>query len=243
MREVRRAGLVGGLDDQRHIGRVLDLEVEAVVPTSGLFEDCEGWSSLRHLRQFCIGHRRLLFGRRLQRGKDDGGGLLDDFQALGQKRSVAVVQVDVVGGCGSGFSPTALPTTNAMASASVSLTTLVVVVRRSALCNISCASSWTSVENSSAFDWPGRMAILSAVAHAQRGGDVLGKDKLDALPLDERNKTVAVLAHVAVDLAHGGKLCAVGLRHIEDVGIAEANQNAGVLLGDVLLGFLVLSCA
>ncbi len=36
-----RAGLVGRLDDQRHIGRVLDLEVKAVVPTSGLFENAK----------------------------------------------------------------------------------------------------------------------------------------------------------------------------------------------------------
>ena len=39
--ESARAGLVGGLDHQRHIGRVLDLEVQAVVPTSGLFEDAK----------------------------------------------------------------------------------------------------------------------------------------------------------------------------------------------------------
>jgi hypothetical protein len=51
-----------------------------------------------------------------------------------------------------------LPTTKATASASVSRTVLVVAVRRSALCNISCAVSWTSVENSSAFARPGRMA-------------------------------------------------------------------------------------
>ena len=67
----------------------------------------------------------------------------------------------------------------------------------------------------------------SAVAHAQSGGDVLGKDKLDALALDEGNETVAVLADVAADISRMvGKLCAVGLRDIEDVGIAEANQNA-----------------
>jgi hypothetical protein len=34
-----RAGFAGRLDHQRHIRRVLDLEVKAVVPTSGLFED------------------------------------------------------------------------------------------------------------------------------------------------------------------------------------------------------------
>ena len=35
------AGFVGRFDDQRHIRRVLDLEVKAVVPTSGLFEDAK----------------------------------------------------------------------------------------------------------------------------------------------------------------------------------------------------------
>jgi hypothetical protein len=39
------------------------------------------------------------------------------------------------------FKPTARPTMKAMDSASVSRTVLVVMVRRSALCNISCASS------------------------------------------------------------------------------------------------------
>jgi len=39
----------------------------------------------------------LLFGRRLQCGEDDGGGLLDDFKAFGQKRSIAVVKLDVIG--------------------------------------------------------------------------------------------------------------------------------------------------
>ncbi len=36
-----RAGFVGCFDYQRHVGRVLDLEVKAVVPTSGLFEDAK----------------------------------------------------------------------------------------------------------------------------------------------------------------------------------------------------------
>jgi hypothetical protein len=37
-----------------------------------------------------------------QREEDDGRGFLDDFQALRQKWRVAVVQVDIVGGCPSG---------------------------------------------------------------------------------------------------------------------------------------------
>jgi hypothetical protein len=58
-----------------------------------------GCSSCRHLRQFCgFGGGRLLFcDGRLQCGKDDASGLLDDFQALGQQRCVAVVKLDVVG--------------------------------------------------------------------------------------------------------------------------------------------------
>jgi hypothetical protein len=40
-----------------------------------------------------------------------------------------------------------------------------------------------------------------------------------------------------------GKSTPFGLRHVEDIGVAEAKQDAGVLLGDVLLGFLVLLAA
>ena len=85
----------------------------------------------------------------------------------------------------------------------------------------------------------GENGNASAVAHAKRGSDVLAVDKLDALTLDERNETVVVLAYVAVHLAHGGKLDAFGLLHIEYIGIPKANKDAGVLLGDVLLGFCV----
>ncbi len=57
-----------------------------------------GYSSCRHLHQFCgFGGGRLLFrDGRLQCSKDDAGSLLDDFQALGQQRCVAVVKLDVV---------------------------------------------------------------------------------------------------------------------------------------------------
>jgi hypothetical protein len=47
-------------------------------------------------------HRRLFCGRRMQCDKNDGG-LPHDFQALGQQGSVAVVQVDIVGGSGAHF--------------------------------------------------------------------------------------------------------------------------------------------
>jgi hypothetical protein len=61
----------------------------------------------------------------------------------------------------------------------------------------------------------------SAVAHAQRGSNVFAIHKLDALPLNEGNQTVTVLAHVALNLAHLGKVCTVRLRHVEDIGRAE----------------------
>jgi hypothetical protein len=48
-------------------------------------------------------HRASSRWGRFQCGKDDGGGLLDDLQALGQQGSIAVVQVDVISGRGSGF--------------------------------------------------------------------------------------------------------------------------------------------
>src|ERR1700678_2927862 len=86
----------------------------------------------------------------------------------------------------------------------------------------------------------GQDGDASTVAHAERGCDLLGKDKLDALLLNERNEAVVVLANVAIDFAHRGKLRTFGLAHVEDVGIAESNKNAGVLLGDAPLGFLVL---
>ena len=86
----------------------------------------------------------------------------------------------------------------------------------------------------------GKNGNPSAVAHAQSRGDLLSKDKLDALRRDERNQAVTVLAYIPRHLPHLGKLCALGLRSIEDVDVAETNQNTGVLLGDVLLGVLVL---
>jgi hypothetical protein len=56
-----------------------------------------------------------------------------------------VIQIDVVSDALPVSRPTALPITKAMASASISRTTFVVAVRRSALCNISCANScWSA---------------------------------------------------------------------------------------------------
>jgi hypothetical protein len=57
-----------------------------------------------------------------------------------------------------------------------------------------------------------------AVAHAESGRDVIGKDKLDALTLDERNQTVMVFAHVAIDFVHRGKLNAFRLLDVKHIG-------------------------
>jgi hypothetical protein len=73
----------------------------------------------------------------------------------------------------------------------------------------------------------------AAITHSKGRGDVLGKDKLDVLLVDKRNETGAILSDLAAHLPHGGKLCALGLRHVKDVSIAKPNQNAGVLLGDM----------
>jgi hypothetical protein len=85
----------------------------------------------------------------------------------------------------------------------------------------------------------GQDGDASAIAHTQSGSDLIGKNKLDALILDKGNKTVVVLAYVAIDFAHRGKLRAFGLRHIKDIGIAKSKKDAGILLGDVFLGLYI----
>ncbi len=117
-----------------------------------------------------------------------------------------------------------------MASASVSRTTLVVVVRRSALLQQLMRQLVNERGELLGLRLTGKNGDASAVAYAKRRCDLLGKDKLDALPLDEGNETVVVLANIAGDFAHGGKLRAFGLLHIEDIGIAKPNKDAGVLL-------------
>ncbi len=71
-----------------------------------------------------------------------------------------MIEIDVVGAGRSGFESYGLADHKGDGLGLRLPTTLVVVVLRSALCNISCASSWTRVENSSASDCPGRMAIF-----------------------------------------------------------------------------------
>jgi len=71
--------------------------VEAVVPPPGLFENGE----------YCFHHATCassasgmtascLVG--VQCSKNDGGGLLNHFQALSKPGSIAVVKLDVIGG-------------------------------------------------------------------------------------------------------------------------------------------------
>src|SRR6266851_3306759 len=85
----------------------------------------------------------------------------------------------------------------------------------------------------------GQDGDASAIAHAESGRDVLGKDKLNTLTFDERKQTIVVLSHVAIDFAHRGKIDAFGLLHVEDIAIPKANKDAGILLRNVLLGFLI----
>src|SRR5271168_4660925 len=85
----------------------------------------------------------------------------------------------------------------------------------------------------------GQQSDSAAVAHAESGCDVLTEDKLDALCLDERKQAIAILAHIAVDLAHRRKFRAFGLAYIEDIGRTKPYQDGNILPGDVLLGLFL----
>ena len=88
-----RAGFRGGFDHKGHVRRVFNPQIKVAAKPSGHFENADDGSSCRHLAFYgCAVHEG-----RLQRGKNDGGGLLHHFQALGQQGSVAVVEVDVIG--------------------------------------------------------------------------------------------------------------------------------------------------
>src|SRR5580698_6183502 len=80
----------------------------------------------------------------------------------------------------------------------------------------------------------------SAVAYAKCWANVLRKNKLDSLLLDEGEKAVAILARIPAHLAQGRKLRAFGLGDIEDVRLAKANENAGVLAGKILFRLFIL---
>ena len=66
----------------------------------------------------------------------------------------------------------------------------------------------------------------------------------NALAADELDQALPVLAHLTLDAVfQGGKLCAFGLAHIEDIRCPESDQYRLILLDDVLFGFLVLLAA
>ncbi len=89
----------------------------------------------------------------------------------------------------------------------------------------------------------GQDGDASAVAHAKSGSNLLVVDKLNAFAFEERGQAVDVLAGVARDFVHGGQVYAIGLRNVEDVSVAELQQNPLILLGDVRLRFGVLLAA
>lgn len=62
----------------------------------------------------------------------------------------------------------------------------------------------------------------------------------NAFARKECGQPLDVLAGVASDLPQGRKFYPIGLRNIEDVGISESQQDALILLGNVLIGFGVL---
>src|ERR1035441_1357111 len=85
----------------------------------------------------------------------------------------------------------------------------------------------------------GKDGNASAITYAERGRDLIGKAKFDTLFFNECQKTVVVLSCIALNVLYLGKIGPICLLDIEDVGIPESDQNTGVLLGDVLLGFCV----
>ena len=83
---------------------------------------------------------------------------------------------------------------------------------------------------------------LSAVAHAKRGRDVLGVIERDTLPRKELDEPVPMLPHVACDVVlELGQVRAFGLRHIEDVHCAEANQDGARLFLRLLFLIVLLA--
>lgn len=141
----------------------------------------------------------------LQRSEDDSGGLLDAFQALGQQGSISVVEADVVGGC-VGVLQTDSLANNKSYGLGLRLANdfgrrrLALGLVQHLVPSHAQESKTPQPSTDSAESHP------AAVAHAQRRGNALGKDKLDPLMFDERKQTVAVLSHVAADLTDRGQL-------------------------------------
>ena len=124
---------------------------------------------------------------------------------------------------------------NATASASVSRTVAVVMVRRSALCRSSCAISCTSVDELLGLRLSRQQGDLAAVADAERGAIFSLYSSAMFWLCEKCDQPVAVLAHFAGDVVlELGQVRSFGLRHIEYVHGAEADQHgrgfASVLL-------------
>ena len=125
----------------------------------------------------------------------------------------------------------AWPTMKATASASVSRTVAVVMVRRSALMQKLVRDLMHQRHELLGLRLAGQKGDPSAVAHAERGRDVLVVFERDILRVEKGDQPVPVLAHFAGDVVlELGQVRAFGLRHIEDVHGAKANQNGARLL-------------
>src|SRR5450756_134082 len=85
----------------------------------------------------------------------------------------------------------------------------------------------------------GKDRNASAITYAERGRDLIGKDKLDTLFFNECQKTVVVLSCIALNVLYLGKIGPICLLDIEDVGIPESDEDADILLGDVFFGVFI----
>ena len=83
--------------------------------------------------------------------------------------------------------------------------------------------------NSSAGCLSGKNGNLAAVAHAKSGGDAVLELKLDTLRDGEVDEAFAVLAYVPLyPLGELRKLCTFGLRNVEHIGRAKADEDGCV---------------
>jgi hypothetical protein len=76
---------------------------------------------------------------------------------------------------------------------------------------------------------------LASIADAHSRLDAHVELKRDALALDECNQPVKCSTHVAFHAGRFGKLLAIGLRRIEQIGRPEANQYAAVRCRGVII--------
>ena len=150
--------------------------------------------------------------------------MLDELQALGEKCRVAVVKLDVVSGSGSDFESDGLTDDEGDG-----LRLGLAYDFRGDRTPLGAMEEFMrDLMHKRAelfgFGLTGQQRDPAAVAHAQRGRDVLRKGKLDPLPLYECEEAFTIFAYVAADFAYGGKLFAFGLRDIEHIGISESGS-------------------